>query len=91
MNPAVAETIQIDVPRRGIGSELTEALAARGLTAEIVDSDDRCALHVQFAADERERLLDDAISAIEAYCSDRMLPFVVQRGNGGAVVRPPSD
>lgn len=91
MNPAVAETIEIDVPRRGIGSELTEALAARGLTAELVDSDDRCALHVQFAADERDRLLEDAISAIEAYCSERMLPFVVQRANGGAVVRPPAD
>ncbi len=90
MNPAVAETIEIDVPRRGIGSELTEALAARA-DAEIVDSDERCALHVRFAADERERLLDDAISAIEAYCSDRMLPLVVQRANGGAVVRPPAD
>jgi len=87
----VAETIEIDVPRRGIGSELSEALASRGLTAEIVDADDRCALHVRFAADERERLLDDAVRAIEAYCSERMLPFVVQRGNGGAVVRPPAD
>jgi hypothetical protein len=87
----VAETIEIDVPRRGIGSDLTEALAAHGLRAEIVDSEERCALHVQFAGDERERLLDDAIRAIEAYCSERMLPFVVQRGNGGAVVRPPAD
>jgi hypothetical protein len=91
LNPAVAETIEIDVPRRGIGSELTGALAAFGLRAEVVDSGERCALHVQFAADERERLLDDAIRAIEAFCSDRMLPFVVQRANGGAVVRPPAD
>jgi len=87
----VAESIEIDVPRRGIGSDLTEALASRGLTAEIVDSEERCALLVRFASDERERLLDDAINAIEAYCSDRMLPFVVQRGNGGAIVRPPAD
>jgi hypothetical protein len=91
MNPAVAETIEIDVPRRGIGSELTEALASHGMTAVIVDSDEGCALQVRFSADERERLLDDAISAIEAYCSDRMLPFVVQRANGGAVMRPPAD
>ena len=91
LNPAVAETIEIDVPRRGIGSDLTEAFASRGLSAELVDSDEGCALHVRFASDERERLLDDAISAIEAYCSDRMLPFVVQRANGGAVVRPPAD
>jgi hypothetical protein len=87
----VAETIQIDVPRRGIGSDLTEALAAHGLHAEVVDSDDRCALRVRFAADEKERLLDGAIHAIEAYLSDRMLPLVVQRADGGAVVRPPSD
>ena len=91
MNPAVAETIEIDVPRRGIGSELTEALVSHGLLAEIVDSGERCALRVQFASDEHERLLEDAIRAIEAYCSDRMLPFVVQRANGGAVVRPPAD
>ena len=91
MNPAVAETIEIDVPRRGIGSELVEALASRGLIAEVVDADERCALRVRFADDERARLLDDAISAIEGYCSDHLLPFVVQRGNGGAVVRPPAD
>ena len=91
MNPAVAETVEIDVPRRGIGSEFTEALASYGLTAEIVDSDERCVLRVSFAGDPRERLLDDAISAIETYCSERMLPFVVQRANGGAVVRPPAD
>jgi hypothetical protein len=91
MIPAVAETIEIDVPRRGIGSDLTEALAAYGLTAEVIESDERCALHVQFASDERERLIDDAIHAIEAYLSERLLPLVVQRANGGAVVRPPAD
>lgn len=89
--PAVAETIEIDVPRRGIGSELTEALAAHGLNAEIVDTGERCALHVRFASDERDRLIDDAIHAIESYFAERTLPFVVQRANGGAVVRPPAD
>ena len=87
----MAETIEIDVPRRGIGSDLTEALAAHGLTAEVVDSDEGCALHVQFACDERERLIDDAVHAIEAYLSERLLPLVVQRANGSAVVRPPAD
>jgi hypothetical protein len=87
----VAETIQIDVPRRGIGSDLTEALAAHGLLAEVIDEADRCALHVRFAADERERLVDGAVHAIEAFLSERMLPLVVQRANGGAVVRPPGD
>lgn len=87
----MAETIHIDVPRRGIGSDLTEALAAHGLHAEVVDSDDRCELHVRFATEEKDRLIDGAIHAIESYLSDRMLPLVVQRANGGAVVRPPGD
>jgi hypothetical protein len=85
------ETIKVDVPRRGIGSDLTEALAAYGLHAEIVDTDEACELHVTWAGDERERLIAGAIHAIEAFLSDRMLPLVVQRANGGAVVRPPAD
>jgi hypothetical protein len=87
----VAETIEIDVPRRGIGSDLREALVAHGLSAEVIDSGDRCVLHVTFASDERERLIEHAVHAIEAYLSDRLLPLVVQRANGGAVVRPPAD
>ena len=87
----MGETIQIDVPRRGIGSDLTEALASHGLVAEVVDEEERCALRVRFATDERERLVDHAVHAIEAFFADRMLPLVVQRANGGAVVRPPGD
>jgi len=87
----MAVTIEIDVPRRGIGSDLTETLAAHGIHAEIVDSGDACALHVSFALDEHHRLLDGAVHAIESYLSERMLPFVVQRADGRAVVRPPAD
>jgi hypothetical protein len=85
------EMIKVDVPRRGIGSDLTEALAEHGLHAEIVDTEDACQLHVTWADDEHERLVARAIHAIEAYLSDRMLPLVVQRADGGAVVRPPAD
>jgi len=87
----MAETIKVDVPRRGIGSDLTGALAAYGLHAEIVESDEACELRVAWVDDERERLIAGAIHAIEAYLSDRMLPLVVQRANGGAVVRPVGD
>ena len=87
----MTEKITVDVPRRGIGSDLTEALAAHGLHAEIVDEDDACQLHVTFVDDERERLVACAIPAIEAYLSDRMLPLLVQRSDGGAVVRPAGD
>ncbi|MCW2965567.1 MAG: hypothetical protein JWO17_2819 [Actinomycetia bacterium] len=85
------EMITVDVPLRGIGSDLTEALAAYGLRAEIVDSDEACELHVSWADNEYERLVAGVIHAIEAYLSDCMLPLVVQRANGGAVVRPPAD
>jgi hypothetical protein len=85
------ETITIDVPRRGIGSDLTEVLAAHGLHAEIIERGDACELRVRWADDERERLVAGAVHAIEAYLSDRMLPLVVQRANGGAVVRPPAE
>jgi len=87
----MTETIIVEMPRRGIGSDLTEALARHGLRAEIVDGEEMCELRVAFAADERERLIAGAVHAIEAYLSDRMLPLVVQRADGGAVVRPPSD
>jgi hypothetical protein len=87
----MAVTIEIDVPRAGIGSELTEALAAYGLHAELVDSEERCALRVQFATGERERLVDGTVHAIEAFLSEKMLPLVVQRADGGAVVRPVAD
>jgi hypothetical protein len=56
-----------------------------------VETDDECALHVRFAGDERERLLDAATHAIEAFLAERSLPLVVQRADGGAVVRPPGD
>jgi hypothetical protein len=87
----VPESISVNVPRRGVGSDLTEALAAHGLRAEIVEADDAFELRVSWVADERERLLAGAIHAIEVYLSDRNLPLVVQRADGGAVVRPPGD
>ena len=86
------ETIEIDVPRRGIGSDLTEALAAlrppgrdrrRGRRVQVASS--------AVADDERERLVAGATHAIEAYLADRGLPLIVQRANGGASCRPPSD
>jgi hypothetical protein len=87
----MSETIKVDVPRRSIASELTEALAAHGLQAKLVNADGACALHVSWMADEHERLVAGTIHAVEAYLSDSMLPLVVQRADGGAVVRPPGE
>ncbi len=87
----MTETIDIHVPRAGIGNELREALGERGLKAELVDDGEICALQVSYATKEQDRLVIDATHAIETWLSDRGLPLVVQRANGGAVVRPPGD
>ena len=87
----MSKSIDIDIPRRALGSDLMDALASHGLQAEVVDTEERCALHVSFATGERERLVDQAVHAIEAYLSEQMLPLVVQRADGSVVVRPPGD
>jgi hypothetical protein len=87
----MTESIDIEMPPRGIGSDLAEELAAHGLRAVAVDEGEAVTLRVSFVDDEQERLIAMATHAIEAYLSDRMLPLVVQRGNGGVVVRPPAD
>ena len=87
----MSETITVDVPRMSVGNELTEALAERGLQAELVETEDECALRVSFADGEHDRLLEVTIHAIEAFLSDRSLPLVVQQTDGRAVVRPPGD
>lgn len=87
----MAKTIDIHVPRAGIGDELSAALGAHGLKAELVEDGDVCALQVSYATPEKERLVADATHAVESWLSDRGLPLVVQRANGGAVVRPPGD
>ena len=86
------KTIEIEVVRRGIGRDLTEALAAHGLHAEILEDGEAFRLRVSFAEDEHERLVANATHAIETYLSDHLLPLVVQRADGRCVVvRPPSD
>jgi hypothetical protein len=87
----MAETIEVHVPRQGIGDQLTQALGERGLDARLVDDGDRCALEVSFVEPEKDRLVTAATHAIEAWLSERELDLVVQRANGGAVVRPPGD
>jgi hypothetical protein len=87
----MSETITVDVPRISLGNEVTDALAAGGLHAEVVETENECALRVSFADGERDRLLDVTTNAIETYLADRSLPLVVQRADGGAVVRPPGD
>lgn len=87
----MGETIEIDVPGRTLVGELTGALGAHGLDAEVLEDDDRCALRVAFAASEQDRLVGEVTRAIEAWLDERRLPLVVQRANGGCVIRPPGD
>jgi hypothetical protein len=88
---SMSETISIEVPRRGVGSDLTEALAVHGMDAEIVEDGEACSLRVSFADNEHDRLVAEARRAIEGYLAEKLLPLVVQPGNGGVVVRPPGD
>ena len=87
----MAATIQIELPRQALGNELTQALAARGLLAELVDGEESCALHVQFASAERDRLIDVAVHAIELHLGTMELPLVVKRAADGVVIGPATD
>jgi hypothetical protein len=87
----MTEMIEIEVPRRSIGSDLSKTLGAHGLRAELVETDGACSLRVSFASDEHDRLLTESLQAIEDYLSERMLPLIVERGNGGCIIRPPAD
>ncbi len=85
-----AMTVHVQVPRASTGDELREGLAALGMHARLIENEERCALEVSFA-DVKERLLADVSHAIETLLAELELPLVVQRANGGCVVRPPGD
>jgi hypothetical protein len=87
----MGEAIRVEVPRRGIGSDLTEVFARHGLSAELVEDGDDVSLRVSFVAGEHDRLVAEAIRAIEGYLAEKLIPLVVQPANGGVVVRPASD
>ena len=87
----MTETIEIDVPGPTLVGELTGALGARGLQAELLEDGDRCALRVGFVRTEQDRLVGEVTRAIEAWLAERRLPLVVQPANGGCVLRPPGD
>jgi hypothetical protein len=55
----MGETIQVELPRSGLGDDLAQALGAHGLEAEVVEEGETCAVHVRYATGERDRLLSD--------------------------------
>jgi hypothetical protein len=87
----MSETINVEMPRRGVDGDLAETLASHGLHAELVEDGDASILKVTFAEDERQRLASETLRAIEDYLAERMLPLVVERADGGCVIRPPAD
>jgi hypothetical protein len=87
----MSATVNVELPRRGFGEDLAATLARRGFHAELVEDGDRCALHVSYAADERDRLLGEVAHAIERWLGERMMPLVVERADGACIVRPPAD
>jgi hypothetical protein len=82
------ESIEVQVPSASVGDELTRELGERGLRAELDEGGE--VLRVSFA-DGHERLLVDVTHTIESWLAASELPLVVQRANGGCVVRPPGD
>jgi hypothetical protein len=91
----MAETILIELPRPGLHQELCDSLATHGLRAEIVGEhleDDGASIELRVTfADEHERLLTETAHAIEDWLAARELPLVVERANGGCLLRPPGD
>jgi hypothetical protein len=91
----MADTVSIELPRPGLQEELCESLAAHGLRVEIVGEHaevDGIAIELRVAfADARERLLAETALAIEDWLAARELPLVVERANGGCLLRPPGD
>jgi hypothetical protein len=87
----VAETINVVLPRKGFGDQLAASLAEQGLDADVVEDDDRCELRVRYADDEAARLAGDVARAIETWLGENEMPLVLERSDGGCVVRPPAD
>jgi len=87
----VSETVHVALPSRELGDTLAADLGERGFEADVVEEDDGCGLHVRYAADERERLMDAVAHAIESWVGDNMLPLVVDRLDGSCIVRPPAE
>jgi hypothetical protein len=86
----MATEIHVALPGNGLGEPLRASLGAHGLHAELVEDGEVCALHVRFA-DERERLLVEVTHGIEGWLAERELPLVLERADGGCVLRPPGD
>ncbi|HEX7082771.1 MAG TPA: hypothetical protein VF186_01505 [Gaiellaceae bacterium] len=86
----MAETIVVELPRPGLRQELCDSLESQGLVTEVVSDGEVVELRVHFA-DEREKLVCDTAHAIEGWLAARELPFVVERADGGCLLRPPGD
>jgi len=87
----VTDSVHVELPRRELGEDLAARLTASGLEARMIEDDDQCRLEVRYATDEQERLLGDVAHAIEGWLGEQELPLVVERADGGCVVRPPAD
>jgi hypothetical protein len=83
--------VHVELPRRELGDDLAASLHASGLEARVIEGGDQCRLEVRYASNEQERLLGDVAHAIEAWLGEQELPLVVERTDGGCVVRPPAD
>lgn len=87
----MAATIHVDLARAVDGSDLVEALTARGLAGELVEADERLSVRVSAADADAERLRSDVSRVLDAWCCERRLPLIpTALGEGGYVLRPPA-
>lgn len=71
---------------------LIGALAAHGLSGELVDADGLLEIEVQSEPGEGERLAAEVADALEAWLLERELPFIPLRvGADAFALAPPGD
>jgi hypothetical protein len=87
-NPAMAETIRVQLARSCDGDGLLESLVAQGFAAHRNDG----AIDVRYAEDESKRLAHDVCHALESWVSQQRLPLVPTNcGDHTVALRPPGD
>jgi hypothetical protein len=84
--------ILVELPRTCDGAELVDFLAARGLTASLVSTNDHCEIEIREAVDPEERLRRECDTALRGWLAQHEPPLIpVWSRERGYVLRPPAD
>lgn len=84
--------VLVEMPRLVDADALMEALAARGLRAELVYVDGSWGIEITSAPEESERVMTELSGLLDAWLAEHELPFIPMRvGERAFTVRPPAD